>query len=144
MSGSLSLAWCSGCGARWEPTGYVVNGVVNLCGDCWRRVQQCVHATPEPSPERLPIEVIRQRCADFREGYRAGYARGESGEASDIEDAWDRSKASAEMAEMADIPEPSPVKSVTVAEPVDLMKALKKSLEAHLGRSPQSEKEPKP
>lgn len=32
--------WCSGCGTRWsEPQGFILLGVVHLCGDCWRKVQ---------------------------------------------------------------------------------------------------------
>lgn len=53
-----------------------------------------------PEPKRWPIKMVRMRCRDFREGYRAGYARGEAGEVEDPEPAWDRSKASAEMAEL--------------------------------------------
>lgn len=32
-------AWCSGCGVRWTSDRHVIPGVVNLCGDCWRKVQ---------------------------------------------------------------------------------------------------------
>ena len=59
---------------------------------------EAVPAGEPPVLDAQPLELVRQRCADFREGYRAGFERGEVGEPDDIEDAWDRSRASAELA----------------------------------------------
>lgn len=47
--------------------------------------------------EQKPIEFVRAVALAFSEGYRAGYDRGEEGEASDAETAWCRSKASAAL-----------------------------------------------
>lgn len=66
----------------------------------------------EPMP--APISLVRQRSADFSEGYRAGFDGAENGEADDTETAWALSKASAELADM-----PSASDVLAVAEQLE-------------------------
>lgn len=73
----------------------------DLCADCAHErryhnaigcgIEQCgcQEFTRTPSMGR-----VREVAAAFREGYVAGYERGESGDAEDKEAAWDRSRAS--------------------------------------------------
>jgi hypothetical protein len=47
---------CSGCGVRWtSPEGFILAGVVHLCGDCWRKVQPILHSAAQPSAEPTVI-----------------------------------------------------------------------------------------
>jgi hypothetical protein len=58
LRGEPETLRCSGCGTRWtSPEGFILAGVVHLCGDCWRKVQPILHASPAahaPSQEAPP------------------------------------------------------------------------------------------
>ena len=52
--------WCAGCGSRWRtPEGFLLLGVVHLCGDCWRKAQPVLHgAAREPlMKQKVPKEL---------------------------------------------------------------------------------------
>lgn len=76
----------------------VIGGMVTFNGDQCRGCEAERAALSAPVPT-LPADIglVRQRTSDFSEGYRAGYAHGENGEAEDCEDSWARSRASAEL-----------------------------------------------
>jgi hypothetical protein len=75
MRGEPETLRCSGCGARWtSPEGFILAGVVHLCGDCWRKAQPILHASPAahadiaqavPPPDHreapldVPLDAIR-------------------------------------------------------------------------------------
>lgn len=71
------------------------------CSACgWRHTVPCGRDDcPYETPALTPLERVREVADAFREGYDAGYERGESGEAEDKEDAWDRSRASRRLIE---------------------------------------------
>ena len=49
-AGERATIWCSGCGTRCPfPEGFLLDGVVHLCGDCWRHVQPVLHRRQAPS-----------------------------------------------------------------------------------------------
>jgi hypothetical protein len=74
-----------------------------------------------------PIERVREVALAFSEGYRAGYDRGESGEAEDGDSAWDRSRASAKLVQGGDGPAP-----VGAAVVKDLREWLRESVRTRL------------
>lgn len=62
--------WCAGCGARWKtPEGFIIFGVVHLCGDCWRKAQHIFNprsasvGSGEDVIARI-VQEMRQWCAD--------------------------------------------------------------------------------
>jgi len=71
-AGERATIWCSGCGTRCPfPEGFLLDGVVHLCGDCWRHVQPVLHRRQAPSVLAPVGESMIQRY-DLVTNYRCG------------------------------------------------------------------------
>jgi len=58
---------CAGCGARWtSPEGFILAGVVHLCGDCWRKVQPILHAGGVERTPELPMCPLCGQLTEYQ------------------------------------------------------------------------------